>query len=166
MFTIMGKSPTQLRRPALASTLAAWLVVTALAGCAGDGGIPTSDGGDGGSGGASFTTIQQEIFASDCTSSACHSSATRAGGMSLVAGDAYEALVNVAPDNPVARAAGLLRVKPDDPTHSFLIDKLTGMLDAGEGSAMPLGGIPLRADQIEMIRTWIANGAMPDGASG
>jgi hypothetical protein len=146
--------------------LATWLLATALAGCAGDGGVPVSDGGDGGSGSATFTTIEQEIFANDCTSAACHSSATRAGGMSLVAGAAYDSLVNVAPDNPVARAAGLLRVTPDDPARSFLLDKLTGTLGAGEGSAMPLGGIPLRSDQIEMIRSWIANGAMPDGASG
>jgi hypothetical protein len=54
---------------------------------------------------------------------------------------------------------------PADPQRSFLIDKVTGELSAAEGSLMPLGGIPLRADQIEMIRSWIANGAMPDGSS-
>jgi len=159
----MGKSPTQ--RQGLPLALALWLAIATMPGCAGDGGVPTSDGGGGGGSSATFAAIQQQIFDNDCTSSACHSSATRAGGMSLVAGEAYDDLVNVAPDNPAALAAGLQRVVPDDPQRSFLLDKVMGALSAAEGSPMPLGGIPLRADQIEMIRSWIQNGAMPDGSS-
>jgi hypothetical protein len=162
----MGKYPTQRRALFLAVLLAA-------GGCAGNGGLPaTGTGGGGGGGGGgdgstvSFASIQQEIFDNDCTSSACHSSATRAGGMSLEAGEAYDNLVNVMPDNPVAAAAGLMRVTPDHPERSFLIDKLTDQLSAGEGSPMPLGGIPLGSEQIDMIRTWIANGAMPDATNG
>jgi hypothetical protein len=155
----MGKSPTQ--RTYRASACALLLAACALGGCAGDGGVPITASSGGGEV-ASFATIQQEIFAADCTSSTCHSATTRAGGMSLEAGDAYASLVNVAPQNPAALAAGLLRVTPDDPARSFLLDKLTGRLDAGEGSPMPLGGIPLGADQIELIRSWIAGGAMPD----
>jgi hypothetical protein len=54
----------------------------------------------------------------------------------------------------------LLRVKPGDPDHSFLMIKLLGpRLD--EGSRMPLIGSPLSSQQLDLIRSWILQGANP-----
>ncbi|HZR79581.1 MAG TPA: hypothetical protein VFD92_00675 [Candidatus Binatia bacterium] len=160
----MGKNPIQTRR-APSRRVFAW-VLAVVAGCAGTGGTPSDGGGGTVGGGAdpSFATIQREIFDKHCTSAACHSAVARSGSLSLVAGDSYDGLVNVEPDNAAARAAGLLRVAPDQPQKSFLIAKLTGDLQPGEGSSMPLGATPLSDAEIDLVRSWIAAGAMPDGS--
>jgi hypothetical protein len=110
----------------------------------------------------SFGEVQTSVFDRRCTSGACHTAATRAGGLSLVAIDSYDALVNIDADNPSARGAGLLRVKPGSPEESFLLAKLTGDLAAGEGSMMPLGAPSLPEDELDLVRRWIAAGALPD----
>ena len=61
--------------------------------------------------------------------------------------------------NEAARAAGLLRVAPGDPDHSYLLLKLEGKLGPDEGVQMPLVGGPLPASAIDAIRRWIAAGA-------
>lgn len=109
-----------------------------------------------------FAEVQSSVFDRRCTSGACHSSATRAGGLSLVAGDAYDGLVNADPDNPTARGAGFVRVKPGSPDESFLVAKLTGDLAPGEGAMMPLGAPALPEDELDLVRRWIASGALPD----
>ena len=53
----------------------------------------------------------------------------------------------------------LKRVKPGDPGNSYLVQKIEGT--ASVGSRMPLGGSPLSADQIALIRRWISEGANP-----
>ena len=114
---------------------------------------------------ALFGMIQSEIFDQACTSGACHSSANRAGGLSLAAGESYDQLVNVDPENSTARAAGLKRVAPGSEAQSFLLDKLSGNLVSGEGSIMPLGTSGLSAtqpDEFELIREWIVEGAPRD----
>jgi hypothetical protein len=140
----------------------ALLVALGALGCAGDG--TTSGGGSGGGGDADFAAVQREVFDRSCTSASCHASATRAGGLSLEASDSYDSLVDVEPDNGVARAAGLLRVVPGDPESSFLVRKITSDLAPGEGSPMPLGMSPLAPADIELVRSWIAEGALPVGA--
>jgi hypothetical protein len=154
---------------AWAWALSLGLLATLGAGCAGEGATLTSDGGNptptpnpSASPNGSFAQIQRQIFDQNCTSSSCHSSATRSGNMSLAAGEAYDNLVNVEPDNQVARTAGLLRVKPSNPDSSFILRKLEGDLQPGEGSQMPLGAAPLPASEIDLIRQWIADGALPD----
>jgi hypothetical protein len=132
----------------------ALLATFLVAGCAGEGSVTDPLG--------PYAAIQQEIFNPRCTSSSCHSAASRAGDLSLIDGQSYDQLVNVEPDNAAARAAGLLRVVPSDPEQSFLMRKTTGVLGPGEGSPMPLSASPLSPDQIEMIRSWIADGALPD----
>lgn len=74
--------------------------------------------------------------------------------------------MNVAPTNPVARGAGLLRVFPGSIDESFLVSKLTGDLAAGEGSMMPLGSGALPERDIDLVRDWIAAGALPDPFEG
>ena len=55
---------------------------------------------------------------------------------------------------------GLLRVDPGDPEVSYLVWKVEARPEIA-GSPMPLGGPMLSADEIEAIRDWIANGALP-----
>jgi len=114
---------------------------------------------------ALFGMIQSEIFDQTCTSGACHSSGNRAGGLSLVAGESYDQLVNVEPENSTARAAGLKRVAPGSEAMSFILKKLSGDLVSGEGSVMPLGtsGLSMtQPDEFELIREWIIEGAPRD----
>src|SRR6185295_7008468 len=59
------------------------LLAASLAGCAGEGGVPT--GGSGPGDGASFATVQEEVFDRRCVSTTCHAAGSLAGGLSLVA---------------------------------------------------------------------------------
>jgi hypothetical protein len=110
---------------------------------------------------ARFQDIQRTIFNPNCLTLGCHDSLTRAGNLVLEADQSYANLVNVQPDNPVARAAGLLRVDPFTPSNSFLVRKLEGP-PPDEGTRMPSGQPPLPAAQIDEIRAWILGGALND----
>jgi hypothetical protein len=57
----------------------------------------------------------------------------------------------------------LRRVEPGDPGNSYLVHKIEGR--AAFGGAMPLGLPALGADQIDLIRQWIAAGAQPPPAA-
>jgi hypothetical protein len=52
-----------------------------------------------------------------------------------------------------------IRVVPGDPDNSYIIQKLEGTAGI-EGVRMPAGGPYLTADQISLIRQWIAAGAL------
>ena len=107
-----------------------------------------------------LANIQATIFSASCTDLACHSSLVQAGNLVLEAGKAHDQLVGVSAVNPAAQQAGLLRVKPGDPSNSFLVIKLTGPTVV-QGSPMPLGKPPLTAAQVQLIRDWITQGAAP-----
>ena len=79
----------------------------------------------------------------------------------LESGAAYAALVFAEPSLAGARALDLLRVVPEHPEQSFLMIKLTEPSSAALGSRMPLVGNPLSDAEIEMVRTWILEGAAP-----
>ena len=142
-------------------------VITALAGCAGNGdglnskGLPigSSGGGGGGTGGtgpftADFQSIQDNVFTPIC--SPCHSGASAPKGLMLDAAHSYNLLVGV----PSTEVPTLDRVKAGDPVNSYIIIKLTN--GAGiVGSQMPLGENPLPQATIDVIRQWITNGAPP-----
>ena len=87
---------------------------------------------------------------------ACHTSVGRApeAGLSFDANVAYQSLVNV---QSVAKP-GAIRVVPGDPNASYLIHKLEGRSDIF-GSRMPLGGPFVPQADVDVIRTWIAQGA-------
>lgn len=135
---------------------AAWI---ALAGCAGDGegldenGRPPDEGTGGGGRGlvAEFASIQANVFTPICTT--CHSGAAAPLGLRLDEGVSYALLVNT----PSTEVPALLRVNPGDPDGSYLIQKLEGT--AAVGGRMPLGGPPLPAETIAVIRQWILEGA-------
>jgi len=110
-------------------------------------------------GSATFATIQQKVFDATCATPSCHGAAAAAGGLNLAAGSAYGNLVGISAANPAAGAAGVLRVVPGDPDHSFLLQKLLGQIGAAEGSRMPLVGTPVSPANLDLIRRWIAAGA-------
>jgi hypothetical protein len=104
--------------------------------------------------------IQETIFTPKCATVFCHDAASANGDLVLVDGLSHSELVGVVPAVPIAAQAGQLLVDPGDPENSFLLIKLLGP-PLGGGSRMPLTGDPLSGDEIERIRNWIVNGALP-----
>jgi hypothetical protein len=121
--------------------------------------------GDGfvGSGGAvgplapTFDSIQANVFEQVCEH--CHAGANAPAGLRLDAANSYAMLVGVA---SVERPA-ILRVAPGDPSNSYLIQKLEGTAAAGE--RMPAGLPALPQSDINVIRQWITDGALPGSAA-
>jgi hypothetical protein len=66
-------------------------------------------------------------------------------------------------DVPSVEVPGLHRVAPGEPDNSYLVQKIEGR--AAVGDQMPLGGPSLDAEQINLIRQWIAAGAQPPPAA-
>ena len=130
-----------------------------LTGCAGNGqgldanGQPLQPGSSGaGPLTADFDSIQAHVFTPICT--VCHIGASAPHGLRLDAASSYNLLVGV----PSDEVPSLLRVKPGDPSNSYVIQKLEG--HAAVGERMPLGGPYLSGDVIAVIRQWITDGAM------
>ena len=98
---------------------------------------------------ATLSSIQSNIFTPRC--SGCHPPNQ---GQDLRAGKSFASIVNVAS----MEQPSLLRVKPGDPTNSYLYRKITGAAGI-TGSKMPLGG-SLTAAEIQAIHDWIAAGAL------
>jgi hypothetical protein len=62
-------------------------------------------------------------------------------------------------DVPAISSPEKVRVKAGDPDNSFLVQKLEGHLSPSEGQRMPLLGGPIPQSAIDVLRTWIAQGA-------
>ncbi len=133
-------------------TIVPLLLLTTIAMLTGCG----SDGGSGPTGGVSadpsFAGEIQPIFTSRCASQACHGASEQAG-LKLTAGDAREELVDVASTSEPA----FLRVATGDADTSYVVIRLDG--NQNVGGRMPQGGQPLGADDIQLIRNWIDQGA-------
>ena len=127
--------------------------------CAGNGPLPDSGGGVATPSAASFDSIQQTIFNLHCLSAGCHNSSDQAGNLVLDAGRSYANLAGVRCFNQAVQNAGLLRVVPGDPDHSFLLIKLTLTGAGAEGSPMPLNQAALAPEDIDAVRNWILAGA-------
>lgn len=100
-----------------------------------------------------LSSIQRNVFTPICT--ACHFGPSPAAQMSLEEGRAHAQLVGV-------QRAGQpeIRVVPGEASASFLIDKLEGNeLGGPRGDRMPLGGPFLDQAIIDVIRSWIDQGA-------
>lgn len=112
----------------------------------------------------SFTSIYEKVLATSCAFSSCHSTEAHRADLSFATADeAYHALVGVAPANPVALAAGFLRVEAGKPETSFLLKKLMAP-GPGEGIRMPASSSsPLSDNTINAIREWIFAGAPQEG---
>ena len=112
---------------------------------------------------STFAAIQKGVFDhSGCTSAACHSAATKQGGLVLEADVSYENLVDVPSQaNPAQK-----RVEPGDQDRSMLYRKLEAATLPGhtvENSPMPIGQKPIAPEALEALRLWIRNGAPKTG---
>lgn len=104
---------------------------------------------------ATFSTIQKEIFIVSCALSGCHSGADAAAGMDISSGKAFNNLVYV----PSTSNSNFVRVQPGNSANSFLIKRLRNI---GESSGiMPPSG-KLSENAIQLVETWINNGAKND----
>ena len=104
-----------------------------------------------------FSEIQANVFTPDCATAGCHDSGA-AAGLDLVAGSSYAMLVDI----PSTQDGNILRVRPNNPDASYLIQKLEGT--AATGQQMPPGGSVAQAE-IDVIRQWITDGATDDTAA-
>lgn len=141
------------------------LVITALTACgAGSGeglneqGLPiTDDGNHEPEDGITLTQLQQTIFGNICTN--CHTGANAPRGLRLDSEEnSYAFLVSHSADE----IPSLMRVNPGKPDESYVVKKLEGTADI-VGARMPLGGPYLSQEQIDQVRSWIANGAPRTG---
>jgi cysteine-rich repeat protein len=113
---------------------------------------------------STFAALQEVVFDGyGCTEGFCHGSGMPPSGeLSLLPGVAYANLVNV----ESAGVPGMLRVAPGDAAASFLYDKLAAGTNGTTplaGSAMPLTGNVLTADELEAVRLWIEGNAPETG---
>jgi hypothetical protein len=92
---------------------------------------------------ADFDSIQANIFTPICAG--CHSGANPAANLNLDAAHSYNDLVNV----PSTEEPTLDRVKPGDPTDSYLVIHLQK-----DGDGAPASDIPF-------VIQWIQDGALP-----
>jgi hypothetical protein len=92
---------------------------------------------------ADFDSIQANIFTPICAG--CHSGANPAANLSLDAAHSFNDLVNV----PSTEEPTLERVKPGDPTDSYLVIHLQK-----DGDGAPASDIPF-------VIQWIQDGALP-----
>ena len=112
-----------------------------------------------------LASIQQEIFNTTDSSGrlaciSCHTDngRTPAGGLLLLEGRSYQALVG----QPSRFKAGAILVIPGDSDTSYMIHKLDGAADIA-GIRMPRGTGPfLTSGQMQIIRRWIELGAKND----
>jgi len=105
---------------------------------------------------ATFTRVQSEIFTPTCAQLGCHDPLGQQSQQVLSSGRSYTNTVNV----PSVEMPSLVRVKPGDPSNSYLYRKITG---AGiTGDRMPQGLPPLSDSQIKLVRDWIRRGAPND----
>ncbi len=111
-----------------------------------------------------FSVLQSVILNQQCSSSGCHNSTSRSGGLDLSQNVSFENLIAVSPTNSFARNDGLLRIKPGRPDSSFLFLKIDDKLKGGYGERMPLGSSKLMSSNYrEFVRQWITAGAPKDG---
>ena len=129
-----------------------WVAALLWAGCGGDDSTVGPDGeGEGRLTEASLAQVR-EVFAVSCAFSGCHSGGEPAAGLSLE-GDFAARIVGVASE----QRSGFLLVDPGNPDESYLLMKVRGD-DEIISQQMPPGN-PLSAEQVEIIRAWIASGA-------
>ena len=108
------------------------------------------------------------MIESDCT--VCHAPPSNFGNLNLsnVGNDSYGTLVN----QPSAECSALDFVTPGDSSASWLFRKIegthvaaaqaAGCSTAAAGAQMPIGGFCcLTADQIQLVKDWIDQGAEP-----
>ena len=146
-------------------TWVAGLAAAAVAACTGSGlgldanGNPIEPGGGGGEPlTPDFKSIQDNVFTPICTK--CHIGSGAPEGLPLDEAHSYSLLVGV----PSTEQPNVQRVKPGDPDNSYMVQKIEGASGIS-GVRMPFGGPYLPQSTIDVIRTWITNGAQPSAAA-
>ena len=132
------------------------LVAAFLAGCSGGEGSGLADQPPLPPFGASSSAIQANVLAPTCAAAGCHQGAGAPQGLRLDDVNSYGLLVNVAS----SQVNTILRVAPNDPDNSYLIQKLEGT--ASVCAQMPLNAPALTQSTIDVIRQWITDGAIDD----
>lgn len=106
-----------------------------------------------------LTQLQTQVFTPIC--SVCHngSGTSLPGVQNLSAGSTYSNIVSVAS----IEQSTLLRIKPNDPANSYLIQKIEGAAGI-TGARMP-NGCPttqpcLAQATIDLFKTWVSQGAL------
>lgn len=114
-----------------------------------------------------------DVLQTNCANAYCHSSGSQAGGLDLEGSggninakiqDVYDNLYDVNPSNAEAASKGHKLIYPGDPYRSYLFRKVNNglspdvVLDASEGSDMPIGG-SMTDEDIELVRQWILYGS-------
>lgn len=122
-------------------------------------------GGDDGTGGiqsapnaVTLQQVQSAVFTQSCALSDCHRGASAPFGLDLSAGETLDNVLGVASfEKPEFD-----RVERFNPTDSYVYMKVTGDLRIGGDSMPPLGlAPPLTDQQIDLLRQWIEQGALP-----
>ena len=144
----------RLARVCRALTRCATLVACAVAAASCGSGDGFGGGSSGGPLAPTFSSIQANVFTPICVT--CHSGASAPHGLRLDGGNSYALLVGV----PSDEQPSILRVKPNDPDSSYLVQKIQGT--AASGERMPAGMPALPQATIDTIRQWITNGATND----
>ncbi|MBL7994698.1 PEGA domain-containing protein [bacterium] len=99
--------------------------------------------------------VIQNIFNANCTR--CHFGSNPPQGQNLTENFAYLHIVNVASNEQ----PGLKRILPGNPDDSYLVRKIQGTPGISL-SQMPQDGPPfLSQAEIDTIRSWVTNGALP-----
>ena len=141
-------------------TWIAALAAVVVAACTGSGegldanGNPITPGGGGEPLTPDFKSIQDNVFTPICTK--CHIGAGAPEGLQLDEAHSYALLVGV----PSTEQPNVLRIKAGDPDSSYLVQKIEGVPSIS-GVRMPFGGPYLPQSTIDVIRTWVSNGALP-----
>ena len=132
------------------------LLLTAALLWASCGGEDSTVGPDGSDGAGQLTEASlaqvSEVFAISCVFSGCHSGGEPAADLSLE-GDFASRIVGV----DSGQRPDFKLVDPGNPNKSYLLIKVRGD-DEMVSRQMPPGS-PLSAEQVEIIRAWIASGA-------
>ncbi len=103
---------------------------------------------------ATFTEVNDQVLKVSCALSGCHEGGAASGGMDLKT-DPYQALVGAA----AVGISGKTRVVPSKPDQSYVMEKLTHAMPAAGTQMPPPPADPLEANRVELIRSWIADGA-------
>jgi hypothetical protein len=143
--------------------LVSMLLVTALASCKKDPAPPPTPVAN-----SSFELLEQKIIVKSCALSGCHASTADNSfiqhGLVLKGADLYKRLLNGSVKQPQALAAGLKQIVPNDPTKSFMYQKVDHSNATYKfGLSMPIGLDDLTPNQILFIKQWINAGAPKDG---
>ena len=131
--------------------------------------------------------INNIIFKANCTTAnVCHTGQSPANGLNLNADEigldaVYDQLINIATVSPGGAATGMVRVLPGDPgvdsvSSSLLLEKLrlkrsdlddlcaaAGQPDDCLGGEMPPGVDVFPTGKVDLVKRWIAEGALDTG---